>query len=495
MPTPTVLLDGAFRLIVFDWDGTAVEHRHADATRVRRIAERLLRAEVLLVVVTGTNVANVEAQFSSAIRGPQKSNLYLCTNRGSEVYGYSGPSPPMLRHLRRATGEEDRKLTEIAEALRDEIAARTGLVTEVIADRLNRRKIDLIPTPEWRDPPKSAMPELLAAVEARLRGAGLAGGLREVFEMTERLCRDRGLPDARVTSDAKHIEVGLTDKADSVRWVLRELAAPRGIGTREILIAGDEFGSTAGFPGSDERMVVPEASGAVYVSVGPEPAGVPPPVIHLGGGPRRFRGDPRRPGEAPPGTPSARPHRRPNLGARRGTARAEPRARSGVDLLGGERSPRIARLSGRGKRPVRAGHVRRGCLRLASRLVDAGAGRRTRLGPRRGRNPGSAAIDVPRRHAGAPSCPRHATGRSMARVATPRRGRPDHPHTGPSLRLARRSPFARPINRSHRRELRGRHRGQGVEPLRSRSRPTAPSASHSPRRACSRRRTALRTFR
>jgi kojibiose phosphorylase len=278
-----------FRLVVFDWDGTAVEDRQADATPFRRIAERLLRAEVLLAVVTGTNAANIEAQFSSAIRGPHKSNLYLCTNRGSEAFGFEGASPPVPLQVYRATPEQDRKLTEIAEVLRGEIAARTGLPIEIVANRLNRRKVDLIPVPEWRDPPKSAIPQLLLAVEARLRAAGLAGGLHEAIEMAERACREHGLPNARITSDVKHIEIGLTDKADSVRWLLREVAAPRGIANESLLIAGDEFGPTAGYPGSDDRMVVPEALGALFVSVGPEPAGVPPPVIHLRGGPARFR--------------------------------------------------------------------------------------------------------------------------------------------------------------------------------------------------------------
>ncbi|HKF54223.1 MAG TPA: hypothetical protein VKJ45_02220, partial [Blastocatellia bacterium] len=43
------------------------------------------------------------------------------------------------------------------------------------------------------------------------------------------------------------------------------------------------------FEGSDFRMVTPEAKGATFVSVGPEPSGVPPEVIHVGGGPARFK--------------------------------------------------------------------------------------------------------------------------------------------------------------------------------------------------------------
>jgi kojibiose phosphorylase len=74
-----------------------------------------------------------------------------------------------------------------------------------------------------------------------------------------------------------------------MRWVLRELAVPRAIPPGEILIGGDEFGPLSGIPGSDAKMLIPEAQGAVAVSVGPEPAGVPSGVIALGGGPARFR--------------------------------------------------------------------------------------------------------------------------------------------------------------------------------------------------------------
>ena len=250
--------------------------RHEDAYAIRAALERLLRAGVPVVIVTGTNAHNIEVQLSAGICGPHKRSLYLSTNRGSEVFAFDADGQPLLS-WRRATAEEDRRLTEVAEAVSAAIHGRTGLAIGVVLDRLNRRKIDLIPVPEWRDPPKSALPALLRAVEARLVGAGLAGGLREAFAITERLSREHGLPGARITSDVKHIEVGLTDKADAMTWVLRELVGPRGLRTEDMLIAGDEFGPVGGFPGSDDRMVVPEARGAVVVSVGPEPGGVPRP--------------------------------------------------------------------------------------------------------------------------------------------------------------------------------------------------------------------------
>jgi trehalose/maltose hydrolase-like predicted phosphorylase len=278
-----------FRIIAFDWDGTAVAGRQEAAGPLRDQLERLLRLGVSVAVITGTNFPNIDRQFSAAVQGPHKRRLFVLTNRGSEVYGFDRASRPILLWNRSATPEEDRLLTEVADAAREALVARTGLDARVIHNRLNRRKIDLIPLPEWDDPPKSALGELLEAVEGRLRGAGLCGGLHEAIALVEQVARDRGLRDARVTSDVKHIEVGLTDKADSINWVMRELARRQGIPPGGVLIVGDEFGAPGRIEGSDHKMMTAQSRGAVVVSVGPEPAGVPEGVIHLHGGPARFR--------------------------------------------------------------------------------------------------------------------------------------------------------------------------------------------------------------
>lgn len=290
-----------FKIIAFDWDGTAVMSRREDAGPVRQLLVKLLDKGVYVVVITGTNFPNIDRQLSAAIRGPHKGNLYISTNRGSEVYGFDTQSSPVPIWRRPATPDENRLLTEIADAVRQQVVARTGLDIRVIYNRLNRRKIDLIPLPEWRDPPKSEIGRLLQAVEARLKGAGLAGGLHEAFELAEREAREKGLRDARpdasqtgrigarITSDVKHVEVGLTDKSDAINWMMRELAERKGIPSEDIVIGGDEFGPIAGFEGSDYKMVTPEARQAVFASVGLEPNGVPPEVVHIGGGPERFK--------------------------------------------------------------------------------------------------------------------------------------------------------------------------------------------------------------
>jgi kojibiose phosphorylase len=276
-----------FRVLVFDWDGTAVASRQEDASAVRTRLERLLRLGTIVVVVTGTNFGNVDRQLCDAMQGVWKQGLYVCANRGSEVYGFDADSHPILLSKRVASPSEERLLTEAAERTRRRMA-QAGLDVRVIANRMNRRKIDLIPVAKWADPPKSAIGALLEAVQDRLGRSGWKGGLREVVELATVAASEVGLRDARITSDVKHVEIGLTDKGDAIDWAVRELGSQRGFQPSDMLVVGDEFGPIGGVSGSDAKMLTPGSIGASHASVGSEPGGVPEGVLHVGGGPPQF---------------------------------------------------------------------------------------------------------------------------------------------------------------------------------------------------------------
>ncbi len=281
---PPGALDRRFEALIFDWDGTAVPDRAADAGALRAAVESACALGLELAVVSGTHAGNIDGQLGARPRGPGE--LHLLLNRGSEIFR-AGSQGLELISRRTASQAEQRALDRAAALTVERLGAR-GLDARIIAPRLNRRKIDLVPAPEWADPPKARIAELLAAVEARLRESGL-DGLRAAVELSEAAAAEAGLESACVTSDAKHVEIGLTDKSDSARWYFERLWL-RGICPEQVLIVGDELGSLGGLPGSDSMLLIDAAAGATVASVGVEPHGVPAGVIALGGGPQAFAG-------------------------------------------------------------------------------------------------------------------------------------------------------------------------------------------------------------
>ncbi|MGD0165696.1 MAG: glycosyl hydrolase family 65 protein [Gaiellaceae bacterium] len=279
---PAVVLGRRFEAAVFDWDGTAVTDRQADASELRELLAALLEAGFDLAVITGTNIRNVNEQLALRPHGPGR--IVVACNRGSEVYELTAVGPVEIEQ--RVAGEQEEAQLDRAAELAVERFEKHGLHVAVISDRLNRRKIDLIPLPEWADPPKAQLPKLLEAVETRLEAAEISG-LPEAVELARRCGLEAGLPDPRVTSDAKYAEIGITDKTDSARYVLDWLAR-RGVRPEQILVAGDEFGPLGNCPGSDSLMLVPGTEDAVCFSVGPEPEGTPEGVFDLRGGPELF---------------------------------------------------------------------------------------------------------------------------------------------------------------------------------------------------------------
>ena len=58
-------LDRRFEAFVFDWDGTAVPDRKADASAMRVAVERLCALGADLAVITGTHIGNVDPQLGA----------------------------------------------------------------------------------------------------------------------------------------------------------------------------------------------------------------------------------------------------------------------------------------------------------------------------------------------------------------------------------------------------------------------------------------------
>ncbi len=275
-------LEREFSVVCFAWDGTAVAHRGADAAAVRSRVERLTALGVDIAVISSAGVREVDHHLGA--RPGVEGRLFLFLSRGSETY-VVGPAGPRLLERWRATASEYEGLDEAAEALCRRLAS-AGLQVGLVRDRLNRRSLDLLP--DWAGPPGASALELRREVDARLNAAGFPGGLEEGIRLARDLVREAGVAHAAVTSDARHIDLGLTGKADAMHAVARVLVAGRGRAPEDVLVVGDSFGPVADGQGTDSAMLIPELQRSVFVSVGQEPAGVPSPVLHGGGGPVRF---------------------------------------------------------------------------------------------------------------------------------------------------------------------------------------------------------------
>jgi trehalose/maltose hydrolase-like predicted phosphorylase len=245
LPAP---LARRFEAIVFDWDGNAAADRVVDSARMRGLIEEACAAGLELAVVSDAQVGNVDGRLAARPAGPGA--LVLGLNRGSEVFRVDRDGPQRVWR-RTASAEEDATLSRAAQLTVERLAAR-GLAARIVSEPLNRRRIDLLPE---------------SALQARLAAADIAG-LTEVAEIARGAATDAGMAGPRVSSDAKHVEIGFTDKSDSGRWIMRELWRS-GIAPGQVLIVDDALGAPA-------------------VSAGVEPSGVPAGVVSIGGSAEMF---------------------------------------------------------------------------------------------------------------------------------------------------------------------------------------------------------------
>ena len=220
MPPSFEMIDRTVEAVVFDWEGTAAADRRGSAAQLRRRVLALTAAGVDMAVVSGTDVEDIDRQLRARPAGPGR--LWFCVNRGSELYEVS-PAGPQVLYRRVASVAEDAGLNATAGRVIDVLRKR-GLATRVVAWQRNHRKIEPLSEQDWADP-------------------------NEVVRIATDSANAAGLSDARITGAARHVEIGLTDKSDSIRELLA-LLARRGVGPGLVLIVGSEFGPIDSLPGS-----------------------------------------------------------------------------------------------------------------------------------------------------------------------------------------------------------------------------------------------------
>ena len=157
-------LERRFEAAVIDWDDTVGPNREAPAGEVRRVLEQLCERGFDTGVVSRTHVDEVDGRLAARPSGPGR--LYLCVNRGSEAFTV-GPEGPRLVNGRIASPEEEAALTAAAELTVERLAT-NGLRAAIVADRLDRMKIDLMCG-------SAAIAEAVEVARTTAQEAGLAG--------------------------------------------------------------------------------------------------------------------------------------------------------------------------------------------------------------------------------------------------------------------------------------------------------------------------------
>src|SRR5450756_2086722 len=142
-----------------------------------------------LFVVTGTDVGDVDGQLG--LRPPGPGRLLYAVDRGSRGFAATDHGPRLIWQ-REATAAEERAL-DLAAQLTVEQLADAGLHAEIVGSGLNRRKVDVIPLPEWGDPSRARIDELLDAVRARL-AASAVGDPVAPLDVSLAAARTAGLP-------------------------------------------------------------------------------------------------------------------------------------------------------------------------------------------------------------------------------------------------------------------------------------------------------------
>ena len=162
-----------------------------------------------------------------------------------------------------------------------------GVRAAIVSQRLNRRKIDVIPEPEWADPPKAKISELLAAVEGRIakrrpRWAARGRSRSPRKPRATPACRPEGHErcEARRDRTDRQGRFGALD--------LRRALAPRDRRRRRCWSRATSSARSAGYPAATRCCSRPRPH-----AQSPSPSGVSRPAsraawLTLGGGPESF---------------------------------------------------------------------------------------------------------------------------------------------------------------------------------------------------------------
>lgn len=276
-----------YKAIFFDWDGTAVENRTADATRVLAAMERLLLAGKKLVIISGTTYQNICGGRLEQLLSPAAlQNLYLGLARGNFEYGFDAAGRRVTLSDRTPATPALLALHELVFRLHCQLLRENGLPTDIYFSRPNYCKLDLTVDSD-RSTALFLQEGEAERTAALLEQHGLRGGLAALAAQVTALGQQCGTP-VEVTTDAKYLEIGYSTKSTNVDAMLA-LLAKDGIAPADCCFWGDEYGQIApGIWGSDSLMMTERSRSGDFYSVSTLSLPLPPQVQNVGGSYHRF---------------------------------------------------------------------------------------------------------------------------------------------------------------------------------------------------------------
>jgi len=268
-------LDRDFDVVCFTWPDAAAGETVPGG--LRSAVERLTALGVDVVVLGRVGVREVDAALGA--RPGAEGRLFLALTRGAELY-VVGPKGPRLLERRRLSEAEREDLVAAAQRVAASLRAR-GLTAAVTEGPETRVSVEV--GPARGAGAGSAAEDAAHDLRGLLAAAGLSSVPRALQTVRRELTR-AGADAIRVYAEGRALQLGATDRADSLRAVARMLVAERGREADDVLVLGRAFGPVDGVEGPDRKLLVAELDGATFASVGEERRGAPSRVLRLGGG-------------------------------------------------------------------------------------------------------------------------------------------------------------------------------------------------------------------
>ncbi len=184
---------------------------------------------------------------------------------------------------------------QLAEAAR---GAKLAAARDLLATALNREdSLALLPIESEAGECALALPSTAPAETSRARGEalrealaaqGFLGGGGALLERARALLAKAGFGELRLTIDFARLSLHYYDLTDALSAAIGALRNGEERREGSCLIIANALGSLDGSQGSSSRLARALPSRCRLLSVGAEPFGVPPDVLHLGGGPWRI---------------------------------------------------------------------------------------------------------------------------------------------------------------------------------------------------------------